>query len=398
MKLLQINATANIGATGRIAEQIGIVAIEHNWKSYIAYGRDAGESASNLLKIGNKVDQLNHLLKTRLLDRHGFGSTKATKKLTKEIEEINPDVIHLNNLHGYYLNVEILFNFLKIINKPVFWSLYDCWAFTGHCAYFDLVGCEKWKNECNRCPLTSDYPTSWLKDNSKENFNEKKNIFIGLENLTIITNSQWLGDQVSQSYLKDYPIEIIKNGIDTEAFKPVDTESEKHELSIDGKFIILGVANQWLERKGFSDFIKLSKFLKDDEVILLDNINEEQRKELPPNILGLNKAKGVKELAILYSMANVFVNPTYADNFPTTNLEALACGTPVITYNTGGSPESINEDTGYVVEKGNIANLAQAISLIRSNPEKFKSQTCRTRAEQNFNYKIQFPKYLSLFE
>jgi putative colanic acid biosynthesis glycosyltransferase len=399
MKVLQINTTVNTTSTGRISEEIGQNLMNNGHESVIAY-RKAGPagSQSDLVKIGNTFDMYLHGAKSRLFDLHGFGSKRPTRELIREMEKINPDVIGLHNVHGYYLNIEILFNYLKRVQKPVVWTFHDCWPFTGHCAYFDAVNCEKWKTECNDCPLTNAYPSSWFIDNSKNNFNKKKSLFQGLDNLTIVTPSRWLKTLVKQSFLKDYPVKVINNGIDLERFKPVDTSAIKDKFSLNGYKIALGVASVWDRRKGLDHFIQLSKVLGKDVRIVLVGLNKKQIESLPKNITGIERTESVEELAALYSCADIFVNPTLVDNFPTTNLEALACGTPVITYDTGGSPEAVDENTGIVVEKGDVEKLAASvIKMLGDGNENYKGY-CRNRAVQKYNKKERYQDYLKLYE
>lgn len=398
MKVLQINTTVNTTSTGRIAEEIGQTLMDQGYESVIAY-RKAGPagSLSDLIKIGNTFDMYLHGVKSRLLDRHGFGSKNPTKSLIKEIERVNPDVIGLHNIHGYYLNIEILFNHLKSVQKPVVWTFHDCWPFTGHCAYFDFVNCEKWKTECSSCPLTHAYPTSWHIDNSTKNFYDKKKIFTGLKNLTIVTPSKWLKNLVKQSFLKDYPVEVINNGIDLKRFKPVKTESIIEKYSLNGYKIVLGVASVWDRRKGLDHFIELAKLMDDDIRIVLVGLDKKQIQSLPQNIIGVERTESVEELAALYSCADVFVNPTLVDNFPTTNLEALACGTPVITYDTGGSPEAVDDETGIVVDKGNVGGLQESIMAILDNSKVNYGRICRERAENYYDKKDRYDDYLHLY-
>lgn len=396
-KLLQINTVINSGSTGRIAEEIGQLAMANGWKSYIAYGRNDNESQSKKIKIGNKFDLYWHLLITRLFDSHGFGSKSATKKMIKEIIKINPDIIHLHNLHGYYLNIEILFNYLIKANIPVVWTLHDCWSITGHCVYFDFVGCEKWKYQCNQCPQKATYPKSYLMDRSKKNYNLKKELFSSLSNLTLVPVSQWLAEIVKQSLLKDYPIKTIHNGINTEFFKPSSIKTLRIKYNLEDKYIVLGVASGWSLRKGMKDFIELNKRLNSEFQIILVGLTKKQINTLPKNIIGIEKTETITELVEFYSESDVFLNLTYEDNFPTTNIEAMACGTPVITYKTGGSPESITKETGIVVEKGDIDAVIKAITTIKGNGKSYYSNFCRQRAEQFYNKDNKFKEYLKLY-
>jgi putative colanic acid biosynthesis glycosyltransferase len=398
LKVLQINTTINTGSTGRIAEEIGKLVLAKGNSSFIAFGRKENPSKSVKIEIGNKKDFFLHTLKTRLFDKHGFGSKKATGKFLKEIAEIQPDVIHLHNVHGYYVNLQALFSFLKEFNKPIVWTLHDCWAFTGHCAHFEDISCTKWETHCNSCPKVKRYPASWGFDNSFNNFAEKKKLFSACD-LHIVVPSKWLNDLVSKSFLSDFNISVIYNGVDVDTFKPATQNKfpEFYEL-VEGKKIILGVANVWQKNKGLNDFIELSKILSDDFKIVLIGLTPSQIKELPNRMLGIGRTESVTELANWYAISSVFVNPTWSDNFPTTNLEALACGTPVITYRTGGSPEAISAETGFVVDKGDINGIWDAIKEIERRERGSYKNACRKRAEELFNKEDRFQEYLDLYE
>ncbi|MHB2153608.1 glycosyltransferase family 4 protein [Calditrichota bacterium GD2] len=397
MRVFQINTTVNSGSHGRIAEEIGQILQSNGHESYIAFGRNEGNSNSRIIKIGNKFDQFMHLMYTRLFDRHGFGAKSSTKTFIEKIEIINPDIIHLHNLHGYYLNIKILFNYIKKKAIPLVWTLHDAWPFTGHCSYFDRVNCNKWQHECNHCPNKHGYPESWLLDNSRKNFHQKKELFNGIPNLIIVTPSLWLKNHVQNSFLKNYPVKVIYNGVDLTIFKPIEANNVKRKYGLKNSFI-LGVANIWDARKGLNDFIKIRKILPDYIEIFLVGLNKKQISNLPAGIKGIVRTENTQELAAIYSAANVFVNPTYVDNFPTTNIEALACGTPVITYNTGGSPEAVDENTGIVVEKGDLSGLFKAIELVIRKGKKYYTQHCRARAEKLFDKDKRYRDYLALYK
>jgi putative colanic acid biosynthesis glycosyltransferase len=399
LKILQINTTINSGSTGRIAEDIGCVLLDHGHESFIAFGRGNQESKSNKIKIGTQKDINQHGVLTLLTDRHGFGSKKATKQLLKEIDKISPDVIGLHNIHGYYINIEILFKYIAEKKIPLIWTLHDCWSFTGHCTYFDSVGCEKWKTQCEICPKTKMYPKSIGLDNSFKNFNDKKRIFNQIQNLQIVTPSHWLKDLVKQSFLR-HPAMCIHNGIDLNQFKPIlQIELLKEKWQLIDKKIILGVASIWDERKGLKDFFELRNMLDKDMVIVLIGLSQKQQSILPAGILGIPRTESIEELVMWYSAADVFVNPTYQDNFPTTNIEALACGTPVITYNTGGSPEAIDLHTGEIVPKGDTMALKAAIiDWCTTKDRDDTREICRERAVQLFNKDNRYSDYLHLYE
>ncbi len=319
--------------------------------------------------------------------------------MVEKIQEIKPDIIHLHNLHGYYLNIEILFHYLATAGIPVVWTLHDCWPMTGHCAHFSFIGCDKWKTLCEHCPQKKGYPASYLMDRSLKNYQLKKKLFTSVPQMTLVPVSNWLANIVKESFLKIYPIKTIYNGVDTTVFTPCSTTKIREKYKIPtNTFVILGIASIWSERKGLKDFIRLSESLKENEMIILVGLTDKQINILPRNILGISRTENIHELAELYSLTDVFVNPTWEDNFPTTNIEALACGTPVITYQTGGSPEALTPETGFVVEQGDLAGIRDAIDSIKSKGKSFYAESCRERAVRMFNKNERYAEYLELYE
>ncbi|MDU7004199.1 glycosyltransferase [Clostridium sp.] len=278
MKILQINSVCGFGSTGRIATDLYKIIEEQGHECVIAYGRGKAPDGFNTIKIGSKFDNYMHVIMTRIFDKHGFGSIKATKKFIEKVKKYDPDVIHLHNIHGYYINIEILFNYLKEANKKVVWTLHDCWTFTGHCSYFDYVGCDKWKEGCHNCPQKGDYPTSNFIDNSKKNYEIKKGIFTGIKDMTIVTPSKWLAGLVKESFLGKYKIEVINNGIDLNVFKPTKSNF-RDRYGINDKIIILGVASVWDRRKGLDYFVKLSSILGEKYQIVVVGVTEKQIKK-----------------------------------------------------------------------------------------------------------------------
>ena len=392
--LLQINTTANWGSTGKIAEQIGLHAMANGWRSIIAYGYYLNPSKSELIKIGSKWSVRWH----RQISKYGMGDGRAskcaTKALIKQIEAIKPDIIHLHNIHGLYLNYPILFDYLNSIGIPVVWTMHDCWPFTGRCAYFDTVQCTRWQRGCGECPALKLYPKT-KRDTSAENFELKRKLFTAKQQLVLVPVSNWLEGLVGQSMLRECRCQTIHNGIDIESFKPTTINSLR---GVSDKHLILGVAAQWEARKGLEEFYKLRDRLDIDTYdIALIGLSDEQIAALPAGITGIRRTQNVGELAAYYTRASVFVNPTYSDNYPTTNLEAMACGTPVITYRTGGSPEALTPDTGVVVEQGDIEALTEAITMVCDKGKEHYHEACRRRAEEHFDRQICFDKYLDLY-
>ena len=394
MKIVQINTVTGTGSIGKIMVGIYKVAERNGEEPIIYYGRRKAPDGLRATKIASQAGVALHVLRGLFLGNSGFGSNYDTKRLIRMLEAEKPDVIHLHNIHGFYLNIEILFRYLKNSEIPIVWTLHDCWPFTGHCAYFDYVGCNKWKRECYQCiQKRTAYPYSLIFDRSRENYNRKKELFTGLKNLYIVTPSYWLQELVQTSFLSEYPIRVIPNGIDLNQFKPMDTDQ--------GEKIILGVANIWEQRKGLIYFEQLSNYLKENEIIYLVGVNKKQQMELQKKerkgLLPLGKIKTIcrtenqQQLAQLYAKAYVYVNTTLEDNFPTTNLEALACGTPVITFDTGGSSESLDYSCGIVVPQKDVAALYRAIRTIKPD-----AKACRHRA-QMFSLQDRFGDYLSLY-
>lgn len=396
-KLLQINTYGNWGSTGRIAEQIGKSAIDSGWESYIACDRKITDSSSVIIKVGNAVSRISHGAVSRLLDAQGLGSVIATHRLVNKINEIRPDIIHLHNIHGYYINYPILFSWLKEYDAPVVWTLHDCWPLTGHCAYFDLAGCYKWQTTCCHCPQKGEYPVSYI-DFSRRNFNKKRESFTSCSNLTLVPVSNWLETLVKESFLKGYRTQVIYNGIDTSVFSfRKEAYKLRDKYNIRFKYVVLGVAAPFNERKGFSDYVSLSKILPEEYGIIMVGLTSEQKARLPRNIIGIERTQDVNELAALYSLADVFLNMTYEDTFSMTNLEAMSCGLPIITYRTGGAAETIDCTTGIWVEKGNIREAKNAIFAICSKGKSEYASACRKRAVQCFNNKDRFMEYIDLY-
>lgn len=361
MKILMINVVCGIRSTGRMCTDLASVLEEQGHEVKIAYGREnvPEQFQRYAVRIGNDRDVKLHGVKARVLDEAGFGSRQVTIRFIQWVREFDPDVIHLHNLHGYYIHIGILFDYLRSCGKKIIWTLHDCWSFTGHCVYFDYAGCDKWKTGCGKCPQKKEYPSCIGMGASKRNYQRKKRLFTGIPSLTLVTPSRWLSGLVKQSFMDEYEVRVIPNGVDTNIFKPTESSlREKYKLA--DKKVVLGVAAVWDRRKGLEDFVNLSKRLPAKYQIVLVGVTKEQVAFLPDTMVTIEKTDNPKELAAWYTLADVFMNPTLEDNYPTTNLEAIACGTPVITYDTGGSAESAGM-FGISVLKKDIEQLAKAI-------------------------------------
>ncbi|MBQ4562268.1 MAG: glycosyltransferase [Clostridia bacterium] len=391
MRIVQFNATCGIGSTGKIAVGISRLLSADGIENYIIYsnrsnGYELGISCSN-----NKYIKL-QALKSRFFGNFGFNSKKATKRIIKELERIQPDVVHLHNIHGHDCDLEMLFTYFKKNKTKLVWTFHDCWAFTGYCTHFTMAKCDKWKSECRDCVQKREF--SWFFDRSSGLYEKKKRLFEGLD-LTIVTPSRWLAELVKQSFLKEYPVEVINNGIDLEVFKPCESDfRQKH--SLEDKKLLLGVSFDWGERKGLDVFIELAKRLPDDYRIVLVGTNDSVDGQLPDNIISIHRTQDQKELAGIYTAADLFVNTTREDTYPTVNMEAIACGTPVLTFETGGSPEIVDGDCGASVVCDDVAALeAEIIRICTEKP--YSVQQCTNKAK-DFDKNQRFKEYTELYE
>lgn len=392
MRVLMINSVCGIRSTGRICTDLADILEKKGHEVKIAYGREAvpEKYKKYAVKIGNDFDLKLHGVKSRLWDAHGFGSKNATKRFLKWVKQYNPDVIHLHNIHGYYINIEVLFSYLRTCKKKIIWTLHDCWAFTGHCSHFDYIGCDKWKKKCAHCPQLNEYPKSILVDGSTRNYLKKKELFSNIPNLTLVTPSVWLKDVVKQSFLGEYPVKAIYNGIDLTVFKPTSS-AFREKYNLQHKKIILGVASVWEKRKGFDDFIQLSKMIDDSYRIVLVGLNETQKAQLTNNMLGIQRTNNLQELCEIYTAADVFVNPSVEETMGLTTAEALACGTPVIVYNKTAVPEIPDETCGIVLSENTPEAIFEGLSKID-----FDKDNCILRASK-FAKENKFQEYIDTY-
>lgn len=399
-RLLQIDSCLNMCSTGRITESIGSLAISQGWEVFIVHGARYANPPSCMHSIPSvtKFGEYIHFAEGLLFDNHGLASRTATEKIVDEIKEIKPDIIQMHCIHGYYLNYKVLFEYLNSTNIPIVWTFHDCWAFTGHCAHFVSVNCNKWKKEgCHDCELTSDYPKS-LVDCSVRNYNLKRLLFKNNQNLHIVTVSKWLESVTRESFFRDKEIQTIYNGIDTSVFHPVNSSSLRERLHLQGKKVLVATATSWTEQKGFNDYIQLSKLLSDEIILILIGLNEKQIRSLPPHIIGLRRTDSAEELAAYYSMADIVLNLSYAETFGLTTVEGMACGTPGIVYNTTASPELITEEVGMIVNTGNVNDVLEAVMTILRNGKEKYSKACRERALALYDKQDRYKEYLELYK
>ena len=394
-KLIQINTVCN-GSTGNIMRQIQLAAEKNGFDATSFYGRRKGYRDLKCEKFGDFFSFWIHVIWTVITDRQGQSSIYYTKKMINRLRKEEPDIIHLHNIHGYYLNYPILFQYLRYEFKgKIIWTFHDCWPLTGHCAYFVMSKCERWKKLCHNCPRKKTYPVSWLLDSSRYNYESKKTNFCGFHNMTIVTPSQWLGNIVRQSFFRNNRIEVIPNGIDLNVFYPRNNKEvlKKYRLTEDKK-IILGVASIWEERKGLKVFFDLAKQLDDSYVIVLVGLNKRQINKLFHNMIGIRRTEKQEEIAELYSSATVFLNPSEEETFSLVTVEAIACGTPVIVLDNSAVKELVNKETGIVLHEPIINDYISAIREIENRTYAIKNFQ---RQASNYTIENMINKYMELY-
>ncbi len=400
MKIVQINMV-DFGSTGKIMLQIADAARNNGMQAMTFSTRQASKRYTKLPSApeghayyGSFFGNNMHHMLSCITGKYTCYSRLSTFRLIQKLKNYNPDIIHLHNLHAAYLNLPMLLRYAKKDNIPIIWTLHDCWLFTGKCPYFEMVKCEKWKTGCFSCPQLAGYPQSIL-DSSKKMWQKKKEWLADLKNLTLVTPSKWLAGLVQQSFLKNNQVRVIHNGIDLSVFKP--TESDFRQIyRCEDKFVILGVAFGWGTRKGLDVFVELAKRLDDRFQIVLVGTSEETERLLPTNIISIRQTKNQQELAQIYTVADLFVNPTREENYPTVNMEAIACGTPVLTFDTGGSPEIPDITCGSVVPCDNIDGLEKEIYRIEKE-RPYSVQACISRAS-SFNRELRYEEYCELYK
>lgn len=394
MRIAFINTYGN-GSTGKIVDSLKKILEDNNIECVSYFSREYCATPETSRRFFSKTGFYFDALMTRIFDNHGLNSKRNTKRIIKNLKQFKPDIIHIHNLHGYWINYELLFKYIKKYGIKVVFTLHDCWSFTGHCTHFDYIKCEKWKKGCGSCPQLNEYPKSLFFDGSSRNYKKKKNAFTSLDSnqMKIITPSLWLLNKVKESYLSKYECFVINNGINTTVFKPTPSDlREKYGLG--NRIIVLAVASFWDEKKGLS-YVLSSASIKKDWIFVYIGKNKKKLNDNYSNVIHIDRTESQKELAMWYSTANIYLNPTLEDNYPTTNLEAISCGTPVVTFMTGGSPEIVNETNfGITVEKGNLNRMIEAMESIILNPKVYDENAIKESVSiDNFG-----KKYLSLYK
>ena len=390
MKTVQLNVTCGVGSTGKICLAVSELLWDKGIENYVLFSEGDSDYKYGV-KYADKLEIKLEALKSRAFGNYGFNSKKLTERLISKLDEIEPDIVHLHNLHGHGCNLEMLFNYFKEKKIKLFWTFHDCWAFTGYCPHYDMIGCDKWQEQCSDCPQKGAY--SFFFDKSDKLYTKKQKLFSDLD-LTIITPSRWLESQVKKSFLRKYPVKVINNGIDLDIFKPRESDfREKYGLR--DKFIISGVAFNWDKRKGIDVFGRLARELPDDCRIVLVGTDVNSKKLLPDNVITIDRTENQTQLAEIYSACDLFVNATREDTFPTVNIEALACGTPVLTFNTGGSSEIIDCTCGMTVEKNDVESLYDAVLYIKEK-RPFTKEDCLKRSA-DYRKEDKFREYADLY-
>ena len=419
MRVAHINVTATL-STGGIALSICRVLMSRGHKALVAFARGYHPVDMPWLRIGNQAERAWHLLWARIADRAGFAGRRGTRKLVQKLDAYRPDIVHLHNLHGYYLHLPTLFRWLEKTGAPVVWTLHDCWAYTGHCAYYTMAsgdasraegrthrrattrGCDRYKRGCGHCPQKRAYPRSVGLDQSARNWREKRMVENALRRLWLVTPSQWLAGEVRKSFLRNHPVYVIPNGIDLAAFRPCEDLEHLEDVirknrleELGERRMLLSVASVWDARKGLEDFYELSKLLGDEYRIVLVGLTDWQREWLPNNIIGIGRTENLRELCTLYTVANLYISLSHEETMGMTLLEAMACGTQVLCYDVTALPESVTDQVGGVVPIGNIAAVAEAVKRLCDSPK--AAAACRKHAE-TYDKDKRYIAYIRLYE
>ena len=399
-KLLQINTTAGRGSTGHIAETIAALASAKGWDCYLAHGaRYVGNTEMTTYQVTSRVGECLHYLKSLLFDSHGLGSRMATKRLVSWIKELSPDVIQIHSIHGYWLNYEVLFGYLRVSGIPVVWTFHDCWPITGHCAIFPSQYCDKWKTGCGNCTALNQYPRSLFVDRSRRNHSKKQALFSSIPNMTVVTVSYWLKGIISQSFLKEAPLQVVHNGVDISVFYPRDNAVPeiKARLGLEGKVVVLSVADQWNEGIGLSDIPRLRALLDNRFIIVLVGLTKSQIEALPDGVVGVLHTNNREELAEIYSAADITFMPQTVATFGLVSVESMACGTPAVVYAPAAA--EVIGGNGFVVPARDLTQLAEALSRFADAGGKAKyRESCIQRVREIYDEKINYSRYINLYD
>ena len=414
MRIAVINTVFDRGGAARVMGGIVAAACAAGHRCLVAAARGdaavveamcrgdvaAGRGDETTYRIEGRLGVLRNVVEARLRDNDGFLASRATRRLIARLEEWAPDVIHLHNLHGYYIDSRLLFDYIRRSGCRVVWTLHDGWTLTGHCALFSAIGCNGWESGCERCHHIGEYPRCVTKGHTARNFALKRLTFSGVERLRIVTPSQWLGGLVKRSYLGDYEMTVIPNGVDLDRFKPRENDV-KARLGIEGRTMLLGVASKWLSVKGLDDFVALAQLLGEEYAIVMVGVDERLRQRLPGRIIALPHTESVEELAELYTAADLLLNLSREESFGLVSLEALACGTPVLTYDCTAAPEVLRRHAGEcdcgIIVRAAEGVTAVAVAIEAGQWREITAEQCTLQAA-GYSAKALYARYLSLYE
>ena len=396
MKVVQINTVIGRGSTGRICVEIADSLEPYGVETYIAYGY--GKPVyKNSYRIGSYIENKLHNAISRLFGFQGAGSYFSTWRFLFYLNKLKPDIVHLNNLHGNYINYPLLLKYISKNDIPVVWTMHDCWAYTGKCAHYVNVNCLKWKDQCRKCPNVRTYPPSLLFDMSSKGFNIKKKLYLNLQNVVMVGVSDWIKNEAAQSILSSFTITRIYNWVDCDVFKPYEKNNSlfvKYGIN-PAKFIILGVCGRYSKWKGAESWKYLSKRIADDcQIVLVGNM--EAGNEIT-NVVHIPYVDSPASLARIYSLADVFCNLSEAESFGKTTAEALACGTPIVVYNTTACPELVGDGCGYVCNLNDYEDVFKKIMMIKKTGKRLFSDNCLKYARNSFS-KDNILQFLSIYK
>ena len=394
MRIAYINSVAGYGSTGRLTDQLaGMDGVEGK----IYFGRKKNLSERESFRMTSFPGNVNHALQTFLFDRQALSNTKETERMLEDLDAFHPDLIHLHNLHGYYIDIRPLFQYLRNKDIPVIWTLHDCWSFTGHCAHYEAVGCDKWKTGCDHCPQLWPYYPTFYGGNVKNNYRIKKELFTSLGvRLHLTVPSEWLKEQVEMSFLKDTECTVIPNGIDLNVFRPA-VSSFRKDHNLEGKYLITACSSIWTKRKGFDQLADLSHRMPENTVLCVIGVTRKQAKQLSEDTIAIERTDSVHQLAEIYSASDLFINPTQEESFSLVNVESQACGCPVCTYRSGGSTEMVTEKTGIVLRKNDLEGIRQAIVNMSLGMLSFRKEDCIENASR-FSKENMYRGYMNLYQ
>lgn len=397
MRVAQINSVCGQGSTGRITVELSEMLSNNGINNHIYYGVGTSEFKSST-KFSSDLYVKYNILKTRLFGKHSFYSKTGTKRLIKFLKNYQPDVIHLHQPHGHYINIKLLINFINEHEIPLVLTLHDCWIFTGHCVHFTVANCEKWKTGCGGCPQLKQYPKSLIFDRTAESFRDKNILLNSIKNVSFVAISDWIYSISKQSMIKNQKVFKIYNGIDTKIFLPKNVNYLRSMYDFQSKFVVLGMANKWITNNNTSNLSRFMEKMDDDVVFVLIGVTPDQKASLPRNVFGVERISDINKLADFYSLADVFVNLSYEDSFGLVSAEALSCGTPVVAYNSTACGEIVgNDNCGKIVSLGNFDDVISAVKHIKMNGKSYYTQNCRERVLAMYDKDNTYREYLNLY-